>query len=43
MDYGAAALEYIDAFFANVRWDEVEYRFAQAQTLHRTLAKEARS
>ena len=43
MDYGAAALNYIDAFFANVQWDEVNHRFAQAQALHRTLVKEARS
>ncbi|EIL96205.1 superoxide dismutase [Rhodanobacter sp. 115] len=43
MDYGAAALNYIDAFFANVQWDEVNHRFAQAQTLHRTLVKEAGS
>jgi Fe-Mn family superoxide dismutase len=30
MDYGAAAAKYIDAFFANVRWEEVERRFARA-------------
>lgn len=37
MDYGAAALKYIDAFFANVQWDEVDRRFERAQTLHSTL------
>lgn len=42
MDYGAAALKYIDAFFANVQWDEVDRRFEQAQALHRTLAGEVR-
>jgi superoxide dismutase, Fe-Mn family len=31
MDYGAAAAKYIDAFFQNVRWEEVERRFAQAR------------
>jgi Fe-Mn family superoxide dismutase len=30
MDYGAAAAKYIDAFFANVLWEEVERRFARA-------------
>jgi superoxide dismutase, Fe-Mn family len=30
MDYGAAAAKYIDAFFANVRWEEVERRYARA-------------
>ncbi|MGS1119860.1 superoxide dismutase [Rhodanobacter sp. UC4436_H3] len=37
MDYGAAALKYIEAFLTNVQWDEVDRRFAQAQALHRTL------
>lgn len=27
MDYGAAAAKYVDAFFQNVRWDEVDRRF----------------
>ncbi len=31
MDYGAAAAKYIDAFFANIRWDEVNRRFERAQ------------
>ncbi len=30
MDYGAAAAKYIDAFFENIRWEEVEQRFARA-------------
>lgn len=31
MDYGAAAAKYVDAFFANVNWDEVNRRFARAR------------
>lgn len=31
MDYGAAAAKYIDAFFQNVRWDEVNARLERAQ------------
>jgi Fe-Mn family superoxide dismutase len=31
MDYGAAAAKYIDAFFANIQWDEVARRFERAQ------------
>lgn len=30
MDYGAAAPKYIDAFFANIRWDEVSQRYERA-------------
>jgi Fe-Mn family superoxide dismutase len=30
MDYGAAAAKYIDAFFANLRWEEVERRYTRA-------------
>jgi Fe-Mn family superoxide dismutase len=26
MDYGAAAAEYIDAFFANLHWEEIDRR-----------------
>jgi len=37
MDYGAAAAKYIDAFFANIQWDEVNRRLEQAQLLHRQL------
>jgi Fe-Mn family superoxide dismutase len=31
MDYGAAAAKYIDAFFNNIRWDEVNRRLERAQ------------
>jgi len=30
MDFGAAAARYVDAFFANVLWDEVNARFERA-------------
>jgi Fe-Mn family superoxide dismutase len=30
IDYGAAAAKYIDAFFANVNWDEVSRRYEKA-------------
>ena len=31
IDYGAAAAKYVDAFFANVNWDEVNRRHDRAQ------------
>ena len=31
MDYGAAAAKYVDAFFQNIRWDEVAARLASAR------------
>jgi Fe-Mn family superoxide dismutase len=31
MDYGAAAAKYIDAFFQNVHWDEVQRRLERAE------------
>ncbi len=31
IDFGAAAARYIDAFFANVKWEEVDARYARAQ------------
>jgi Fe-Mn family superoxide dismutase len=31
MDYGAAAAKYIDAFFLNVKWDEVNKRLERAK------------
>jgi Fe-Mn family superoxide dismutase len=31
IDYGAAAARYVDAFFANVRWEEVNLRYERAQ------------
>jgi Fe-Mn family superoxide dismutase len=30
IDYGAAASKYVDAFFANVNWDEVSRRYEKA-------------
>ncbi len=33
MDYGSAAAKYIDAFMQNVKWQEVERRFVNAQKL----------
>ena len=33
MDFGAAVARYIDAFFANVKWDEVNRRFERAQRM----------
>lgn len=37
LDYGAAAAKYVDAFFANVAWSEVERRHARASTAWRAL------
>jgi superoxide dismutase, Fe-Mn family len=31
LDYGAAAAKYIDAFFQNIQWDEVNRRYEAAQ------------
>jgi Fe-Mn family superoxide dismutase len=31
IDYGAAAAKYIDAFFQNIQWDEVQRRMERAQ------------
>ena len=31
LDYGAAAAKYVDAFFQNIKWDEVNQRFQSAQ------------
>ncbi|MDQ3014110.1 MAG: superoxide dismutase [Acidobacteriota bacterium] len=31
MDYGSAAAKYVDAFMQNVRWEEVNHRYARAQ------------
>jgi Fe-Mn family superoxide dismutase len=39
MDYGAAAAKYIDAFFENLHWEEVERRFARALRAAAELAK----
>jgi Fe-Mn family superoxide dismutase len=37
MDYGANAAEYVDAFFDNLRWEEVERRFARARAAWKAL------
>jgi len=37
MDYGAAAAKYVDAFFANVAWSEVDRRHTRALTAFRAL------
>jgi len=31
IDYGAAAAQYVDAYFANVQWDEVSRRYERAR------------
>lgn len=38
LDYGAAAAKYVDAFFANIKWDEVERRYERAQAALKVLA-----
>jgi Fe-Mn family superoxide dismutase len=38
IDYGAAAAKYVDAFMANVRWEEVDRRLALADAAARVLA-----
>jgi Fe-Mn family superoxide dismutase len=37
IDYGAAAAKYVDAFFANLRWDEVDRRYGRALAAARAL------
>ena len=37
MDYGAAAAKYVDAFFANAHWDEVNRRYERALKAARAL------
>jgi Fe-Mn family superoxide dismutase len=37
IDYGAAAPQYLDAFVANVQWDEVSRRYERARTAARAL------
>lgn len=37
LDYGAAAARYVDAFFANVRWDEVGRRLELAKAARGAL------
>ena len=38
LDHGAAAARYVDAFFANVRWDVVDHRLARAQKAKAALS-----
>jgi superoxide dismutase, Fe-Mn family len=35
IDYGAAAAKYVDAFFANINWDEVNHRYERALAMAR--------
>ena len=35
MDFGAAAAKYVDAFFANINWDEANRRYARALAMAR--------
>lgn len=42
MDFGAGVARYIDAFFANVNWDEVNRRFERAQRMSAVLRGAAR-
>ncbi|HJW09876.1 MAG TPA: Fe-Mn family superoxide dismutase [Holophagaceae bacterium] len=37
MDYGAAAAKYIDAFFRNLNWDEVQRRFEAAARMAKAM------
>ncbi len=37
IDYGSAAAKYVDAFFQNVKWEEVDRRHAEAQRLAATF------
>jgi Fe-Mn family superoxide dismutase len=37
IDYGAAAAKYVDAFFRNVRWEEVERRYHRALRASKAL------
>ena len=39
MDYGASAAKYIDAFFENIRWEEVEKRYGRCLRAAGELAK----
>jgi superoxide dismutase, Fe-Mn family len=37
MDFGAAAAKYIDTFFVNIRWDEVNHRYERALAAAKVL------
>jgi Fe-Mn family superoxide dismutase len=38
LDYGAAAAKYLDAWFANLKWDEVEKRYEKALAAQKAMA-----
>jgi superoxide dismutase, Fe-Mn family len=38
LDYGAAAAKYLDAFFQNLKWDEVEKRYERALAAQKAVA-----
>lgn len=38
LDFGAGAARYVEAFFKNVAWDEVERRYERARSAYATLA-----
>ena len=39
MDYGATAAKYVDAFFDNIHWGEVERRYARTLEAAAALAR----
>jgi superoxide dismutase, Fe-Mn family len=39
IDYGAAAAKYVDAFFQNINWDEVEKRLDVAERASTVLGR----
>jgi Fe-Mn family superoxide dismutase len=41
IDYGAAHAKYIDAFFQNIDWDEVNARLERALKAHRSMPRRA--
>src|SRR5205814_5289614 len=38
MDYGAAAAKYVDTFFQNIRWEEVDRRYQRARKAATAMA-----
>jgi superoxide dismutase, Fe-Mn family len=41
IDYGSAAAKYVDAFWANIQWAEVDQRYARAQKAAQALRRSA--
>lgn len=37
IDYGAATAKYVDAFFANLQWEEVERRYAAGKAMMKVM------